>query len=247
MIAAYNKSNPKSKISGSSRGPDKAVTNVSFNEAYRFINWLNTSQGHQAAYKVTSDDANSHIKLWDKRDAWQPGGENLFRHKDAKYFLPSENEWYKAAYFKSDGGGYTTYATGNSVPDGIDFSGDTNYDSVFLDGFNNNGPLAAGGGAEENNGTYDMGGNVLEWGESAFDGTLDDPNESRVLRGGDWEPFSGLLQSSGRTNFSPDFEDAVVGFRVASVSAAVAVVPEPSSVGLLVIGAMGCVLRRKRG
>jgi len=33
------------------------------------------------------------------------------------------------------------------------------------------------------------------------------------------------------------------GFRVASVSAA----PEPSSVGLLVIGAMGLMLRRKRG
>ena len=50
----------------------------------------------------------------------------------------------------------------------------------------------------ENNGTYDMGGNVLEWNESAFDGTLDELDESRVLRGGDWggDPFG--LQSSDR-------------------------------------------------
>ena len=99
----------------------------------------------------------------------------------------------------------------------------------------------------ENNGTYDMGGNVLEWNESAFDGTLDELDESRVLRGGDWygDPFG--LQSSDRYDGSPAIEFDFIGFRVASVSAAVAAVPEPSSLGLLVIGAMGCVLRRKRG
>ena len=107
-------------------------------------------------------------------------------------------------------------------------------------------PWDVGSGTVENNGTYDMGGNVFEWGESAFDGTLDDPNESRVLRGGAWGLASGDLQSSCRLSTHPDVE-LTIGFRVASVSAAVAAVPEPSSVGLLVIGAMGCVLRRKRG
>ena len=77
--------------------------------------------------------------------------------------------------------------------------------------------------------------------------TLDELDESRVLRGGDWygDPFG--LQSSDRYDGSPAIEFDFIGFRVASVSAAVAAVPEPSSVGLLVIGAMGCVLRRKRG
>ena len=97
----------------------------------------------------------------------------------------------------------------------------------------------------ENNGTYDMGGNVWEWSESAWDGTLDDLAESRVFRGGSWFDFSNLLQSSGRSSdIFPDFENSNLGFRVAALE--LQVVPEPSSVGLLVIGAMGCVLRRKR-
>jgi len=68
-----------------------------------------------------------------------------------------------------------------------------------------------------------------------------------VRRGGDWSGSSLYLQSSTRNILNPDGEFSYIGFRVASVSAAVAAVPEPSSVGLLVIGAMGLMLRRKRG
>ena len=71
--------------------------------------------------------------------------------------------------------------------------------------------------------------------------------ESRVLRGGAWYGDPVGLQSSDRSSLTPGIEFDDIGFRVASVSAAVAAVPEPSSLGLLVIGAMGCVLRRKRG
>ena len=77
---------------------------------------------------------------------------------------------------------------------------DANYDGV------NSAPWDVGSGTAENNGTYDMGGNVFEWGESAFDGTLDDPNESRVLRGGAWGRASGALQSSVRISTDPDIE-----------------------------------------
>ena len=108
-------------------------------------------------------------------------------------------------------------------------------------------PWDVGGGTLENNGTYDMGGNVWEWGESAFSGGEPTGGESRVLRGGIWDITSVYLQSSSRIRHDPVNESGFIGFRVASVSAAVAAVPEPSSLGLLVIGAMGCVLRRKRG
>ena len=53
------------------------------------------------------------------------------------------------------------------------------------------------------------------------------------------------MQSVYRSSFNPGFEVSTIGFRVASVS--LSVVPEPSSIGMLVIGAMGCVMRRKRG
>ena len=199
----------------------------SWYEAAKFANWLTSGDALQGAYGFS--DATTFTGV-DRATALTTYG--------TIYVLPSEDEWYKAAYLKSDGSGYTTYATG----DGLPVAGtDANYGGAP------SAPWNVGIGTIENNGTYDMGGNVWEWGESAFDGTLDVLSESRVLRGGDWFSSSDDLQSSFRFNGPPGFEGDFLGFRVASVSAAVAAVPEPSSVGLLVIGAMGCVLRRKRG
>ena len=197
------------------------TANASWYEAAKFANWLTSGDALQGAYGFS--DATTFTGV-DRDTALTTFG--------TIYVLPTEDEWYKAAYLKSDGSGYTLYATGDSVP------------TAGTDA-NNNGanpaPWNVGSGSVENNGTYDMGGNVWEWGESEYSG------ESRMLRGGDWNSLSTYLQSSSRVEFDPVNELDIVGFRVASVSAAVAAVPEPSSVGLLVIGAMGCVLRRKRG
>ena len=216
---------------------------TSWYEAAKFANWLTSGDALSGAYGFSNSTSFTGV---DRAAAIATYG--------TIYVLPSEDEWYKAAYLKSDGSGYTTYATGNATPDGIDDNYDTDYDSVFLEGAENNEPFAVGGGTLENNGTYDMGGNVYEWTESAFDGTLDELDESRALRGGLWLGDVSMLQSSSRFGDGfplglpdNDFGGNYVGFRVASVSAAVAAVPEPSSLGLLVIGAMGCVLRRKRG
>ena len=97
MIDKFNDSQSLT-INHGSRGANKPATSVSWNEAARFVNWLNTSQGHQAAYNfTTTDNVNEHITLWSSEEAWQLGGENLFRHKDAYYFLPNTDELYKAA------------------------------------------------------------------------------------------------------------------------------------------------------
>ena len=64
MIDAYNTANPSILITKDTRGADKPATRVSWNEAARFVNWLNTSQGYQAAYKFTTDGFNDHIALW---------------------------------------------------------------------------------------------------------------------------------------------------------------------------------------
>ena len=209
---------------------------VSWYEAAKFANWLTSGDALQGAYQFS--DATTFTGV-NRATALTTYG--------TIYVLPSEDEWYKAAYLKSDGSGYTAYTTGNATPDGIDFSGDNNYDSVYRDesNFDNGSPLTVGGGTIENNGTYDMGGNVWEWSESAWDSTLNDPGESRVARGSDWSSGFQTMQSVYRSSFNPGFEVSTIGFRVASVS--LSVVPEPSSIGMLVIGAMGCVMRRKRG
>jgi len=40
-------------ITKDTRGVDKPATSVSWNEAARFVNWMNTSSGYSAAYKFT--------------------------------------------------------------------------------------------------------------------------------------------------------------------------------------------------
>ena len=247
MIEDYNTYSGGPTITKDTRGADKPATSVSWNEAARFVNWLNTSQGHVAAYNFTTGGANDNISLWSSADAWQLGGENLYRHKDAYYFLPSEDEWYKAAFYDGNSMVYYDYATGSdTVPTAV-AGGTAAGTAVYGQSFATGPADIDDAGGLSYYGTMAQSGNVYEWGESALDGGNDTNSESRVLRGGVWVFNSGSLQSSSRTGSGPGDEGIGDGFRVASVSAAVAAVPEPSSVGLLVIGAMGCMLRRKRG
>ena len=82
-------------ITKDTRGPDYPATSVTWYEAARFVNWLNTSTGSVPAYKF---DANGNFQLWNEMDAgYNPA--NLYRNWLAKYFLPSLNEWHKAAYY----------------------------------------------------------------------------------------------------------------------------------------------------
>ena len=91
---------------------------------------------------VPFTEANAPIALWTTTEAWQQGGENLYRHKDAKYFLPSEDEWYKAAYYDPNKGGagvggYWDYATGSdSAPTAV-ASGTGAGTAVYVPDFRN--------------------------------------------------------------------------------------------------------------
>lgn len=81
------------------------ATNVSWYEAAAFVNWLNTSKGYHPAYNLTFATSWS-MSRWGAGDQATTGvgiGTNPYRHKDTYYFLPSDDEWYKAAYHKNDG------------------------------------------------------------------------------------------------------------------------------------------------
>jgi sulfatase modifying factor 1 len=69
----------------------RPATGVSWNEAARFVNWLNTSEGYSAAYKFTTGGANDNIALWTNLDVGYDAA-NPFRNANAHYFLPSEDE-----------------------------------------------------------------------------------------------------------------------------------------------------------
>lgn len=202
-------------------------------EAAAFVNWLNTNSGYQAAYNLTFVTGWS-MALWTSAEAWTLGGTNLYRHKDTHYFLPSENEWYKAAYYNPAGANYFLYPTaGSTVPTNVT-SGTNAGTAVF-------GQLVAQGPATVTNagglspyGTMAQGGNIYEWMETAADGTNSSTTENRGLRGGDWASLETELRSTSRfvSGLQPDFAANNTGFRVAAV-------PEPSTYALLGLAAAG--------
>lgn len=178
-------------------------------EAAKFANWLTSGSYNNGAYQFSDPNMLTGV---DRGAAVATYG--------TVYVLPTEDEWYKAAYLKSDGSDYTLYATGDTVPNvGVD----AKYDDLFGSVWN------VGTGLVENNGTFDMGGNVWEWTESAHDGTLNIMDETRAMRGGSYANPVGSLSSGQRGSFNPlHVGTDGLGFRVAAI-------PEPGVISLMAV------------
>ncbi|MEX2315623.1 MAG: SUMF1/EgtB/PvdO family nonheme iron enzyme [Pirellulales bacterium] len=217
------------------RAPNKPATSLSWFEAAMFVNWLNTSSGSAPAYKF---EASGNFQLWQPGDAgYNPN--NRFRNTQARYFLPSADEWYKAAYYDPSIADYWDYPTGsNDPPLSVPFGtapGTAVWNRPFEDGPANVN-LAGGFSAY---GSMGQGGNVGEWEEAELDLVNDSLMGSRGLRGGDWIPTisSVDLSSNFRNHFFPEANPINVGIRIASV------VPEPRTLCLAMVGLLLVSLR----
>ena len=219
----------------------KPAATISWYEAAAFVNWLNTSTGNSAAYSLTFSNSAWSMALQSSSNAWTAGGTNLYRNKNAFYFLPSENEWYKTAYYNAAGTNYFSYPTGsNSVPTAV--ASGTNTGSAVYNGAASAPAIVNSAGGLSPYGTMGQGGNVYEWNESANDGSNSLSSENRAIRGGYWLNDSLSLRSSGsfaRYEASPTFAATWIGFRVASV-------PEPSTYALLLMTSAGWLLWKRR-
>jgi formylglycine-generating enzyme required for sulfatase activity len=220
---------------------DKPVNYVSWYDAARFANWLHNGQGsgstETGAYTLT---LNTGI---------------ITKNVGANVYLPSEDEWYKAAYYDPTpgaGGGdnYWLHATQSDTAPTIasaNSTGDINNPGANVANYASgadwgtplqNGNVTTVGSAAANNyfGTADQGGNVWEWNDAVISGS------SRGRRGGSFTNFENFLHSSGRNDGVPTLESNIIGFRVASVNA----IPEPSSMLLTMVAGGMMLIRRKR-
>jgi formylglycine-generating enzyme len=234
-------------ISGDGNRP---VTYVSWFDAARFVNWLDngcplggqvagtTETGAYALNGATSGIINSSLA----GSGWR---------------LPTESEWYKAAYYQplSQGGptsSYWTYATRSNTqpnsrtPNSVDqnsgnFYYNDNIGGPYNGGYavNNSTALPTGSAitaagayalALSYAGTYDQNGNAAEWTDGVF-GSL------RVVRGGSWGDNN--LAASSRSSNLPTTESQFIGFRAVDV-------PEPGVAGFLALGLALLVFRLKR-
>jgi hypothetical protein len=200
-------------ITHNNRGTNTPATRMSWSEAARFVNWLNTSTSSTPAYKF---DGNGYFQLWQSGDAgYDPN--NLFRNSLATYFLPSADEWYKAAYYDPNADVYYDYPTGSDTAPTAVASGTAADTAVYESCFQCTVDVTQAGGLSPY-GTMGQGGNATEWEETEWDLVNDEASSKRATRGGNWSSSPAFLMSSVRGFIDNHvFESSGVGFRVASI------------------------------
>ena len=235
-------------ITKDTRGPANPATSVSWNEAARFVNWLNTSTGNQAAYKFTTSGVNDNIALWNASDTLDYDPLNPYRSKRATYVLPSYNEWYKAAYYNPTNSTYYNFANGSDTAPTAVASGTGNNTAVYNQSFSQGPADVTNAGGLSPYGVMGLGGNVREWEESSHNLANSSVSSSRGIRGGYWFSISNGLSSSTRdVSGLPRFGNADLGFRVASLSSdAPPPVPEPSMMVIGMVFGLGGLAAKRR-
>lgn len=220
---------------------NKPVSFVSWFDAARFCNWLHNGQLSGAQNASTTEDGAYSLN-------GATSGTGIVRNQGATVWIPSENEWYKAAYHDPDknggAGGYWSMPNrSDSVPGNtIGQAGALNFydeDYTSWPGSALTPAGAFGAASASPYGLHDMGGNVFEWNEAVI-------SSSRGLRGGSWDFPEDYLASTSRNEFDPAGHSHNIGFRIAGTGTALAAVPEPTAATLATAALAVLVTRRRR-
>jgi len=203
---------------------NRPVNYVSWGNAARFCNWLHNGQPSGAQDLTTTEDGSYYL------NGAIYGYELIavVRKAGATWVIPSEDEWYKAAYHKNDGvtGNYYDYpACNDTVPNNDLIDPDPGNNANF---YIDTGDYAIGSpywrtpvGEFENSqscyGTFDQGGNVWEHNEGVFFSLYFGIRAGGFVGWG--QPTATALRAAYRAFYSdsPDSEGHDIGFRVALI------------------------------
>ena len=207
---------------------DRPVQFIALYDALRFVNWIQNGQPVGPQDRTTTEDG-----------AYTFNGyaDVGVRNENATIFLPTEDEWYKAAYYDASASRYFDFPTSSDVQPGCraPTSAHNFANCEEFPPYGPNYPVSVGSytGSASRYGTFDQGGNVWEWTETIADGG------KRVMRGGSYTGPGAFLKADFRTVLDPTFYDYNdFGFRIAMV-------PEPSTGLLMIAGVLGIAGSRR--
>jgi sulfatase modifying factor 1 len=202
---------------------DLPVVYVSWFDAARFCNWLHFEKPQQGESVLETTEGNSEVGAYNTSVFSKGRGiQKVVTHNpEAKFWIPTLDEWNKAAYFdptKDGKGGYWLYPTrSDAKPNAVAPPGDDNsanyYDFKWAAPDPYLTPVGSYKYTTSYYGTFDQGGNVWEWVE-----TLRNGRTHRWVRGGGATTFDHALS---RINIDSEFSDHklyIFGFRVAKNS-----------------------------
>ncbi len=209
---------------------DRPVNWVSWGDAARFANWLHNGQPTGVQDLTTTEDGSYYLNGATSHEDLA----TVVREVDATWVIPSEDEWYKAAYYDSGSGVYYDYPTSSdSAPGYVNDSGNlSGTGTAFTEGGTDPGRYATydgdGGGngigspyyrtevgewenSDSPYGTSDQGGNVSEWNEDTSSSGV-----ARMFRGGPFSDNAVHLRANSRVSVWASHEHYYIGFRVAT-------------------------------
>jgi formylglycine-generating enzyme required for sulfatase activity len=208
---------------------NKPVVFVNVYDALRFANWMNNGQGN-------ADTESGAYTLLGGTPTPSNGG-TVTRNPGATIVLPSEDEWYKAAYYNPSMSSYFAHATGSNTPPTCAAPSATPNTANCAHLGAELTPVGAYSGSASPYGTFDQAGNVYQWTE-----TIEDRGftvYARRFRGGSYTTPTTAMGATYR------YEGNDAGYTAYNFGFRLAMVPEPRTGLLVIAGLLGLAIRRK--
>ncbi len=214
---------------------NRPVNYVGWGDAARFANWMHNGQPSGLQDANTTEDGSYYLNGASSASDLA----NVTREYDATWVIPSEDEWFKAAYHKNDGptGNYFNYPTSNDLAPmnyvlHPERHNRANY-RVAIRAPHYRNEVGFFFASPSPYGTFDQGGNISEWNETILD-TL-----NRATHGGSYASGPHMLLARSGSSYPAVGEIQTLGFRLAQV-------PEPATLSLMALGGLAVIRCRKR-